>query len=56
MYGERVKISLASEFAGLTADMMAEAGLLLAVIEMGVLTLRIVDRPGGMRPYDLRRR
>jgi hypothetical protein len=42
-------MSLASEFAGLTADMMAVAGLLLVVIDIGVLALRIVDRLGGFR-------
>jgi hypothetical protein len=36
--------------------MMAVAGVLLALIFMGVLTLRIVERPGGLRLYDLRRR
>jgi hypothetical protein len=54
--GESVKMSLASEFAGLIADTMAVAGLLLPAMEIGVLTMRIVDRPGGLRPYDLRRR
>ena len=43
------------EFAGLTAEMTALAGLLLVVKEMGVLELRMLDRLGGMRPRDLRR-
>ena len=41
-----------SEFAGLAVEMMAVAGLLLAVMESGVLALRIVDRVGALKPYD----
>jgi hypothetical protein len=55
MEGDKVKMSLVNEFAGLTAEMMAVAGLLLAVMAIGVLTLLIVERPGGFRPCDLRR-
>ena len=47
--GDSVKMSFTSEFAGLTAEMMAVAGLLLVVIEMGVLALRIVARLGGFK-------
>jgi hypothetical protein len=56
MHGDKVKTSLEREFAGLMADIMAVAGLLLAVMLIGVLTLRMVERPGGLSPYDLRRR
>lgn len=56
MCGESVKTSFPSEFAGLMAETMADAGLLLPVMEMGVLELRMADRPGGLSPYDLRRR
>jgi hypothetical protein len=50
--GDRVKISFASEFCGLTAEMIAVAGLDLAVKEIGVEELRIVDRLGGFRLCD----
>jgi hypothetical protein len=49
-------MSSLKEFAGLTADTTAVAGLLLVVIAIGVLTLRIAERLGGMRPRDFRRR
>jgi hypothetical protein len=51
-----VKLASEKELAGLTADIMAVAGLLFLVREIGVLELRIVERPGGMRPRDFRRR
>ena len=44
--------SFASEFCGLIAEMMAVAGLDLAVKEIGVEELRIVDRLGGFRLWD----
>jgi hypothetical protein len=49
-------MSSRKEFAGLTADTKVVAGLLLVVRAIGVLTLRIVESPGGMRPRDFRRR
>ena len=55
-YGDNVKLASEKEFAGLTADITAVAGLLLVVRAIGVLELRIVERLGGMRPRDLRRR
>ena len=53
--GLRVKMSFASEFAGLMAEMMAVAGLDLEVKDIGVEALRIVERLGGFKPCDLRR-
>ena len=55
-WGESSKMSSRKEFAGLTADTKVVAGLLLIVSAIGVLTLRIVGRPGGMRPRDFRLR
>lgn len=41
--GESVKMSLVKELAGLTADTIAAAGILLIVNDDGVLTLRMLD-------------
>lgn len=54
--GSKLKLSLTNEFAGLGADTTANAGLLLAVSEIGVLELRMVARLGGLRLDDFRRR
>jgi hypothetical protein len=48
-------MSLTNELAGLTADMTAVAGLLLVNIEIGVLALRMFERPGTLRPCDFHR-
>ena len=49
-----MKTSFESEFAGLIAEIMAVAGLDLVVKEIGVEALRIVDRLGGFKLWDLR--
>ena len=50
-----MKLLSEKELAGLTAEIMALAGLLLVVKAIGVLELRMLERVGGMRPRVLRR-